>query len=554
MGTAQTWVPLGSGLNGPVDAITTHNGDLYVGGSFTTAGGITVNRVAKWDGTNWSALGVGMNNFVRELVVYNGELYAAGQFVNAGGIPANRIAKWDGSTWSAVGTGLNGSAFGSIVHNGSLYVCGAFTTAGGVTANGVARWDGTAWSALGTGIIGSVRGLTVYNGEIYAGGVFTMAGGNNIAKWDGANWSAVGNGVNSTVRDALKVYNGELYIGGEFTMAGSTPANWIAKWNGSTWSSLGSGLTGGTGTVVRGLGIFNGELIVGGRFPTAGGIAVENIARWNGTSWSSLGPGMNNDVVQLHEHNSELYAAGDFTTAGGNPANRIAKWVPPCIITTSAGADENLIFGYGPVQCKTKTAVVTDGTAPFTYSWALDRALLPGETMTGAATASVTVCLVDTAQLTLTVTDARNCTATDNAMIFVNDVGCFAGNNQKVMICHKGNTVCVDENAVPAHLAHGDYLGSCVETFAKSGEINIEESSKSGFNIYPNPATSQITIQNNDHKMLGTISIYDVSGKMIYKNFIGSSQSIIDVKNFSPGVYYLRSDQMGKARKFVKQQ
>ena len=31
----------------------------------------------------------------------------------------------------------------------------------------------------------------------------------------------------------------------------------------------------------------------------------------------------------------------------------------------------------------------------------------------------------------------------------------------KVTICHKGNTIQVDETAVSAHLAHGDTLGAC---------------------------------------------------------------------------------------------
>lgn len=32
----------------------------------------------------------------------------------------------------------------------------------------------------------------------------------------------------------------------------------------------------------------------------------------------------------------------------------------------------------------------------------------------------------------------------------------------KVVICHNGNTLCISENAVDAHLAHpGDYLGEC---------------------------------------------------------------------------------------------
>jgi hypothetical protein len=31
----------------------------------------------------------------------------------------------------------------------------------------------------------------------------------------------------------------------------------------------------------------------------------------------------------------------------------------------------------------------------------------------------------------------------------------------KVLICHNGNTLCVSQNAVKAHLKHGDYLGNC---------------------------------------------------------------------------------------------
>src|SRR5688500_7472001 len=33
--------------------------------------------------------------------------------------------------------------------------------------------------------------------------------------------------------------------------------------------------------------------------------------------------------------------------------------------------------------------------------------------------------------------------------------------NNKVFICHNVITICVSVNAVPAHLAHGDFLGTC---------------------------------------------------------------------------------------------
>lgn len=73
---------------------------LYAGGSFSTAGGVTVNHVAKWDGTAWSALGgpggIGTSGSVGAIAVYDDgggpDLYAGGDFLMAGGVSANRIA------------------------------------------------------------------------------------------------------------------------------------------------------------------------------------------------------------------------------------------------------------------------------------------------------------------------------------------------------------------------------------------------------------------------------------------------------------------------------
>ena len=48
---------------------------------------------------SWSALGSGMNNNVHALAIdASGNLYAGGDFTTAGGVSANRIAKWDGTS------------------------------------------------------------------------------------------------------------------------------------------------------------------------------------------------------------------------------------------------------------------------------------------------------------------------------------------------------------------------------------------------------------------------------------------------------------------------
>ncbi len=84
---------------------------LYAGGDFTTAGGVVVNYIAKWNGTSWSALGSGMDDDVRALTVFDdgsGEaLYAGGDFTTAGGVAADRIAKWNGTSWSALASGMD---------------------------------------------------------------------------------------------------------------------------------------------------------------------------------------------------------------------------------------------------------------------------------------------------------------------------------------------------------------------------------------------------------------------------------------------------------------
>ena len=55
------------------------SGNLYAGGDFTTAGGVSANCVAKWDGSAWRALGSGLNSVVRALAVDgSGNLYAGG--------------------------------------------------------------------------------------------------------------------------------------------------------------------------------------------------------------------------------------------------------------------------------------------------------------------------------------------------------------------------------------------------------------------------------------------------------------------------------------------
>ncbi|MFH0983157.1 MAG: hypothetical protein V2A79_16680 [Planctomycetota bacterium] len=74
---------------------------LYAGGDFTTAGGVTASRIAKWNPGapgQWSALGSGMSSCVYALTVFDDgtgpALYAGGIFTTAGGMASSYIARW----------------------------------------------------------------------------------------------------------------------------------------------------------------------------------------------------------------------------------------------------------------------------------------------------------------------------------------------------------------------------------------------------------------------------------------------------------------------------
>jgi len=253
------WSAMGTGLNAACYALSVvYTGsvfEVWAGGSFTTAGGGAANYIAKWNmlSSTWSAIGTGLSGGSTICTAlaydsYTGVTYVGGVFTTAGGVAAANVAYYDsfGTTWAALGAGVNGQclAIKRAPGGSQHYFGGLFTTAGGSSANGIAKWSGVAWSALGTGLTSNVHCEDIIidsDGALYACGNFTLAGGisaNYVAKWSGSTWSALGSGMNSVCREMVIDGSGTLYITGSFTTAGGSPANYAAKWNGSVWLAL----------------------------------------------------------------------------------------------------------------------------------------------------------------------------------------------------------------------------------------------------------------------------------------------------------------------------
>jgi len=240
-----TWSMVGADVDYDVFALATYGNNLYIGGTFATAGGITVNNIAYWDGTSFHSMGSGTNNTVRTLKVdAAGNVYAGGNFTICGGTTVNRIAKWNGSSWSAMASGVNQFVTSiGISPSNDIYIGGQFDIGvNGNLINHVAKWNGTAWVSLGQGLNISA---TVYDFEfdcnnVYIGGAFSKAGTDsifNIAQWNGIAWSALGSGTSpkyptgtGAVMTLAKNGN-QLFAGGIFTGAGDKLSHKISVYN-----------------------------------------------------------------------------------------------------------------------------------------------------------------------------------------------------------------------------------------------------------------------------------------------------------------------------------
>lgn len=286
-------------MNGEIYSVLFYKGLLYVVGTFTSWQGdtskkyiIRLNSNNEWEvpyttAPNLSLLGA---------KVIGDNLYVIGNFTTVDGVTVNRIAKYDGTTWTALGAGLGAAAYCLTQWGNLIVVGGGFTTAGGGAAARIASWDGANWAALGAGLGSLCFAVESFGGNLIAGGIFTSAGGSpcaRIGQWDGANWSEVGNGVDGEV-DALLSYDGKLLVGGQFTAvstrSGSQASKYFGVWSGTSWSAFGSDST----AQVRGLATgadgdaliltYSASISFTTAKPRLCGVSAFGVWTWNGNS------------------------------------------------------------------------------------------------------------------------------------------------------------------------------------------------------------------------------------------------------------------------------
>jgi len=363
VGAATTWDPDGAG---PLSA------QLVVGGDFPSAGGTSVNGIARWDGTTWMPFGSGFAESagrapnVQALAVLSssygvmaGQLIAGGSFDSVGGVPATAVARWDGSAWHAMpGLSASGSLQPSLNWlyvvpsnvpsvGGQLIAGGFVELVNGVPINnGVARWDGAAWHSMGsTPADYAVCGMPYAWDPDGASPLppvlvcsfweVTGSGGPiTVRYWDGTNWAPylpTPLCQCGPLSPMITMPSGPL--------AGQLIANANAEvenWDGVSWQHLGpppfdnSYNIYALSAVPTGNGPFAGQVVIGGYFTNS----HNNIARYDGTNWQDVGAGFDGEVRVLTSwdpdgagsQTPQLVAGGYFANAGSGVVNSIAHF------------------------------------------------------------------------------------------------------------------------------------------------------------------------------------------------------------------------------------
>ena len=269
------------------------------------------------------------------------------------------------------------------------------------------------------------------------------------------------------------------------------------------------------------------------------------------------------DCSSIGDHTITLTATD--TNGNSSSANAIVTVVgsiPDLSIEVSrqdntfTGTNANtIILGYG-AQNVTLSAVDKASEGPHQYIWT------PAANLSSTDSANPVFTPTAAGDYTFTVTTINEygCSASDTIMMKVTDARC-GDMNDKVLVCHYGNVVCISSSDVKPHLDHGCSIGLCNgATISSVGmedrselKINAETNpigSADGTNYlqtYPNPTSASLTIKfyaNKDSKY--SLNLYNVLGGLIKAMDMGFSKDGMnyskqfDLSTLSSGIYILK--------------
>lgn len=363
-----------SQTNGRVNSIAIQNGIAYIGGQFTqvrpagaSSGGVVRNRAAAINLSTGAvtAFDPNLNGTVQAVAVDGSTVFLGGSFTQAGGKAAGRLVAVNATTgaviWRAT---LNAEIVSLVVGHGNVYAGGYFITANGASRSHLAAFSEStgaldaAWTPT-TDLEVKALVLTTDGSKIVVGGDFDTINGSRAAHLGAvdpttgatAQWSThTPYQVIDMANDANGVYVAGAGSGGNFS-----------AFNPSTGRMLWQGGTDGN---VQGIGVLQGIVYVGGHYTNYCGpqggqhTCTAPVARSKllavdaGTgALQAFDPGANSvlGIFAVEGSGTWLTIGGDFTKTGGIAQQGFARYSTVPVDTTA------------PTVTKAPTMVVSKG-------------------------------------------------------------------------------------------------------------------------------------------------------------------------------------------------
>ena len=209
-----------------------------MGGSMVILNGDSCSNWLVYDGTDWRC-GDPTEDFYFQtscVVRYQGDLYVGGNFSTQGGL--NDLVRRTPNGYEELGPGLLGDPWVNdmLVYDSLLWVIGEFYSGAGNAASGLMAWDGTQWLNPFPDIAftGMGRDVNLINGKLFFTGPFAvngLPGTYYIGCYDGQSLCVLGG--NDIWVDRVEGSPDTLYAATGITQdwqPGSQVVNFIMKW------------------------------------------------------------------------------------------------------------------------------------------------------------------------------------------------------------------------------------------------------------------------------------------------------------------------------------
>ncbi|WP_348798125.1 calcium-binding protein [Flavobacterium adhaerens] len=372
--------------NGIVQVVRSTNDGIYVAGSFTgNYNGIDsgLNRLTLLSSNGdlnadfVNSTGLPSCTFYTIEKAVDGQIYIGGSFTTYDKTARGRLAKIDKNGnldtefLSNGGVGANANVLKLIpLASGKTMIFGSFTSFNGIVVNRIARLneDGsldTSFNIGGLGVSNTIRtAVELTDGSFVIGGNFTSYNGITIRrilkiKADGT----VDSNFNPVVIDDGGVYalavdaDGKILVGGSFTLVDNVAQNRLIRLNGD--GSIDTGFFADVDNTVQAIALetTSNKIVLGGNFTSYNSIPVSKLVRINNdgsldTSYNNTN-GPNNTVHSLaRQSDGKLLVGGSFTTFEGTPKRRFLR------ITNDGHIDTSFLSGNGFNNANVRTITV----------------------------------------------------------------------------------------------------------------------------------------------------------------------------------------------------